>query len=632
MAGDNILTIGYMNVRGQSGLTVVKQLQIEAFAEINNCDIIHLQEAHIVSETFSTCDFIQSTYNIIENNSTNKYGTASLIKSCLSFENVRTDSEGRVIIFDVGDMTFGNFYLHSGTDASSRSGRERYCCEVLPNLLVNSRDTGCVGGDFNCIVNKVDATQYPEAKMSKGLQRLIYLKNWQDSFRSLYPSSKTFSRYYENSRAEGATRIDRSYNFGSLEVKEAKYLPLAFSDHFGLVTRFSLPDPLAKVLSPKTRFSFKLTSEVIKDSLFKERLSKAMLSWERVRDFQGKNDLGILQWWELLVKPGIRQLGIQRSKELSKEKREELNLLILRQMYLNKKLQLGQNKQLSELKLVHLLIEKWYTGEAKKVQHQSRVKEYQGNEKSTIYHHELHKRKLKRTSILKLQTKEGIVEGHEACAAYLEHTVEDLLLHPARLDYQAQQALLAEVVPVFTAEDNKKMLTPPTNADVLETVQSSSLHAAPGTDGLPSLLYKECWPVLGSALSDVMRGVFSGQKLERSMRTSLMVFGSKPKKPSSIITGDKKKISLLNSDFKTASGIEARMLKKTTTHTLSHLQLVAGSDRRIHHGINMARNAIFAAGRPGHPGCGILDTDLVAAFDFLCLDWVFKVLELKGMR
>ena len=33
----------------------------------------------------------------------------------------------------------------------------------------------------------------------------------------------------------------------------------------------------------------------------------------------------------------------------------------------------------------------------------------------------------------------------------------------------------------------------------------------------------------------------------------------------------------------------------------------------------------------GHPGCGILDTDLIAAFDWLCLDWVYMVLEKKGL-
>ena len=61
------------------------------------------------------------------------------------------------------------------------------------------------------------------------------------------------------------------------------------------------------------------------------------------------------------------------------------------------------------------------------------------------------------------------------------------------------------------------------------------------------------------------------------------------------------------------------------------LDTLAGNDRRIHHGINMARNAIHAASRPGYPGCGILDTDLIAAFDFLCLDWVLMVLEKKGL-
>ena len=52
----------------------------------------------------------------------------------------------------------------------------------------------------------------------------------------------------------------------------------------------------------------------------------------------------------------------------------------------------------------------------------------------------------------------------------------------------------------------------------------------------------------------------------------------------------------------------------------------------IHHGINLARNAIYAASKPGHEGCGILDTDLIAAFDYLCLEWAYMVLERKGLH
>ena len=352
---NKILSVAYLNVRGQSGITKIKQLQIESFVKLNHCDIVHLQEAHIEDETFSTCDFICSSYNIIENNSINKYGTASLVKSELCAENIRCDSEGRVIVFDIGEITLVNLYLHSGTDSKAKTGRENYSCEVIPGMLTNCKEVGIAGGDLNCIIDKRDATHYPEAKMSKGFQRLVKLKEWKDSFRTLHPDTIAFSRHYANTRASGATRIDRSYHYGDLKVIEAKYLPLSFSDHFGLVVKYEVPDLLSRSFCPKSRHSFKLRPEVIKDSLFKERLTESMVTWQAVRGF----GLDTILWWEKVVKPGIKKLGLQRSKELNKEKQESLNLLLLRQCYHTRKVQQGLSDHLSKLKTVHLLIEQW---------------------------------------------------------------------------------------------------------------------------------------------------------------------------------------------------------------------------------------------------------------------------------
>ena len=40
-------------------------------------------------------------------------------------ENLCADSEGRFLVFDVGELSFSNIYLHSGTDPSLRvAGRE----------------------------------------------------------------------------------------------------------------------------------------------------------------------------------------------------------------------------------------------------------------------------------------------------------------------------------------------------------------------------------------------------------------------------------------------------------------------------------------------------------------------------
>ena len=111
-----------------------------------------------------------------------------------------------------------------------------------------------------------------------------------------------------------------------------------------------------------------------------------------------------------------------------------------------------------------------------------------------------------------------------------------------------------------------------------------------------------------------------------------MVFGSKPKKPNSTKPSDKRKISLLNADFKITTGITNSRFKKVNvaTHTLSPCQLAVGDDRRIHHGINSARDAIYAAGQ-GKEGVGILDNDYQAAFDYMVLLWILKVLRAKGL-
>ena len=91
--------------------------------------------------------YIYSNFSLVTNNSPTKYGTSSLIRNCFSPENISFDTEGRVIVFSIGSLTFGNVYFPAGTDSSSRSSREKYCSEVLPNILVNRNENGVCGGD-----------------------------------------------------------------------------------------------------------------------------------------------------------------------------------------------------------------------------------------------------------------------------------------------------------------------------------------------------------------------------------------------------------------------------------------------------------------------------------------------------
>ena len=287
--------------------------------------------------------------------------------------------------------------------------------------------------------------------------------------------------------------------------------------------------------------------------------------------------------------------------------------------------------KLASLKLVQAEVQVWYEEESEKVKIQSRTDEVDTSEKVRIYHHELHAKHIKRSSILKLDTEKGLVEGHTACAEYLEQAVGDLLLHPANLDVDAQDALLKEVKPVFTEADNQMMVKIPSKDEVKDSVWSANTNAAPGNDGLTNLVYRHCWSILGDSLTEVVQAVFSGASPTLSQRTSLMVYGSKANKPpNSPDPKHKRRISLLNSDFKIITGIDNSRLKSVATHTLNPNQLSAGDDRRIHHGICKARDAINVA-NSRNQGVGILDNDYMAAFDYMVLTWVFMVLQAKGL-
>ena len=166
------LNIGYINLRAQTGFGPPKQLQIEKFLKFHKIDI-HLQEAQIKEDTFEMCDFITSNYEIIANNASNSYGTASLVANSLQPTNIKVDTLGRVLVFNVENVTFANVYLPCGNEPGMRNLREDYISLIIPQLLINKKDLGCIGGDWNCIADKIDATKNQAQKVSASLKRAI---------------------------------------------------------------------------------------------------------------------------------------------------------------------------------------------------------------------------------------------------------------------------------------------------------------------------------------------------------------------------------------------------------------------------------------------------------------------------
>ena len=80
-----------------------------------------------------------------------------------------------------------------------------------------------------------------------------------------------------------------------------------------------------------------------------------------------------MHWLEIVVKPGVRRLAINRSKELNKQKRSILNCLLMKQVFFTKELQAGDMSRVIQLTDIKARITEWYEWESRKVVMQARL-------------------------------------------------------------------------------------------------------------------------------------------------------------------------------------------------------------------------------------------------------------------
>ena len=113
---------------------------------------------------------------------------------------------------------------------------------------------------------------------------------------------------------------------------------------------------------------------------------------------------------------------------------------------------------------------------------------------------------------------------------YFAKQVRNLLEKPAVLNLESQDELLSEVSVSITNTDNAMLETCPSYDEVYSTLVNSNLKAAAGSDGIPGLLYKKYWDVIGESLVAVVQELFMCKPPSLSMCTALMIFSSQQKK------------------------------------------------------------------------------------------------------
>ena len=169
-----------------------------------------------------------------------RYGT---VRSDLDLSNVHTDNDGRVIIFSATGCSWGNFYLPSEADRETRAKRESYFSTIIPHLMIRRIAQGAAGGNFNPIIAPKNSSRNGQPKISLTCRIIVGEFLWLNSFWTLYPRAVQYSRHSQTVyHGDGATQLDMAYHWGDLQVLEAEYQSISFSDHLGLRVSFNLPN------------------------------------------------------------------------------------------------------------------------------------------------------------------------------------------------------------------------------------------------------------------------------------------------------------------------------------------------------------------------------------------------------
>jgi exonuclease III len=142
-------------------------------------------------------------------------GTAILIRQGLSIEEVKRLPTGRGMAVKIQNRWFVNLYAPSG--AEKKEERERFYATDIIQLLPTSCAKILLGGDFNCVLNRADATgTFNYSSALDTLVRGIHLVDaWDQSVRQMYT-------HYT---ATGASRLDRLYISQALYCRKLALKP-----------------------------------------------------------------------------------------------------------------------------------------------------------------------------------------------------------------------------------------------------------------------------------------------------------------------------------------------------------------------------------------------------------------------
>lgn len=161
--------------------------------------------------------------------------------------------------------------------------------------------------------------------------------------------------------------------------------------------------------------------------------------------------------------------------------------------------------------------------------------------------------------------------------------------------------------------------------EIKNTLFALPLDKSPGLDGYSVEFFRSTWDVTGEDVIAAVREFFRNGRLLKDLNTTAIALI--PKKPEACKLTDFRPISCCNTIYKLISKIIANRLKPILKECISRKQAAFLKGKSLGENVLLSAELIRNYNKVSCPKSSILKVDIRKAFDTVCWDFVYKVLE-----
>ena len=175
-------------------------------------------------------------------------------------------------------------------------------------------------------------------------------------------------------------------------------------------------------------------------------------------------------------------------------------------------------------------------------------------------------------------------------------------------------------------EENKLLLAPFEQQEILESIKACAGDKAPGPDGYSMAFFSQCWDIIKPDLVATVQQFHKAERFEKSINSTFVALI--PKKVGAEELTDFRPISLIGGVYKIIAKLLAERLKKVLHRLVDSQQMAFIKGRQIMDAVLIANECVESRQRSKCPGI-LCKLDIQKAYDHL--NWNFLLLMMQRM-